>query len=303
MVALIEAHEVVKNYGKFRALDYFEMSIPKNTIHALVGPNSSGKSTVIKILSTEVRPDSGEVTIMGIPITNTREIRSMVSVVPDLSRVPDNQTPRRLLEGAGKSCRLGREEIKYRVDVLADTLDMAGDMDRRVGELSRGIKRRVSLGMALIGDASILLMDGSLAELDPTFCVKFMDALHETGDKTILLTANNMNLVDRVCDGVTIIRNGTTLMNETMTTIREKIGRPAITFKVSPLNIQKLEAVLNQQLYVNNIYCGHDSILVEVDDVINMPSVIRDAATFTEIYEARQTIASLEEFYQAFMES
>ena len=217
---MIEARNVVKNYGSIRALNNFEMSVEKNAVHAIVGPNGSGKSTVIKILSTEIKHDSGEISIDGISINNVREIRPMISVVPELQDIPENKTPSKLLEGAGKAARLPGEELKYRIDVLSELLGIQPDMDKKVGEASKGIKRRVSLGISLISDASLLLMDGSLAELDPGFSIRFMNSLKASRDKTIVLTANNMNFIDRVCDSVTIIKDGSTLMNESMLSIQ-----------------------------------------------------------------------------------
>jgi ABC-2 type transport system ATP-binding protein len=299
---MIEARNVIKNYGSIRALNNFEMSVEKYAVHAIVGPNGSGKSTVIKILSTEARADSGEISIDGISINNVREIRPMISVVPELQAVPENKTPRKLLEGAGKAARLPVEELKYRIDILSELLGILPDLDKKVGDTSKGIKRRVSLGIALIGDASILLMDGSLAELDPGFSIRFMNALKSSRDKTIVLTANNMNFIDRVCDSVTIIKDGATLMNESMLSIREKIGRPGIMLRVSPINIQKVESVLRHQIYANRIQVGEDYILVEVDDYLHIPNIIRQASAFTEVYEARQTMTSLEDLYHAFIE-
>ncbi len=299
---MIEARGVVKNYGATRALNNFEMSVEKNAVHAIVGPNGSGKSTIIKILSLAIKPDSGEISIDGISINNIREVRPMVSVVPDLQAVPDNKTPRKLLEGAGRASRLSREEARYRTDVLAELLGIQPYLDKRVGEASRGIKRRVSLGISLVNDASLLLMDGSLAELDPGFSIRFMNALKSSRDKTIVLTANNMSFIDKACDSVTIIKDGSTLMNERMSSIREKIGRPGIMLRVSPINIQKIESVLRHQIYANRIQVGEDCILVEVDDYLHIPGIIRQASAFTEVYEARQTMASLEDLYHAFIE-
>jgi ABC-2 type transport system ATP-binding protein len=300
---MIEAHNVIKNYGNISALVNFELSAETNSIHAIIGPNGSGKSTVIKILSTEIRPDSGDISINGVPIANTKEIRSMVSVVPDLSRLPDNKSPRKLLWEAGKSSRLSREEIQYRIDVLAGTLEFVGDIDRRMGEMSKGMKRRVSIGMALICDSQVLLMDGSLAELDPGFGNKFMEMIKESHDKTVIVTANNMNFIDKVCDSVTIIRNGATMVNESMTSIRSKIGRPGVLLKISPMNVQRVAALLRQQLFANRIATGEDSIMVEVDDILHIPAVIRMTSNYTEVYEAKQTMTSLEDMYHAFIES
>jgi ABC-2 type transport system ATP-binding protein len=299
---MIEARNVVKSYGTIKALDNFEMTVEKNAVHAIVGPNGSGKSTAIKILSTEVRPDSGDVTIEGISVANVKEVRPMISVVPDLHEIPDKKSPRAILEGAGKASRLPREEVKYRIDVLAEILDIGPFMDKRVGETSKGIKRRVSLGIALINDASVVLMDGSLAELDPGFSVRFMNSLKETRDRTVVLTANNMSFINEVCDSITILRDGSTLMNENMSAIREKIGRPGIILRVSPINIQKVESILRQQIYANRIEAGEDYILVEVDDYLHIPNIIRQASAFTEVYEAKQTMTSLDDLYHAFIE-
>jgi ABC-2 type transport system ATP-binding protein len=299
---MIEARSVVKSYGSIRALNNFEMSVEKNAVHAIVGPNGSGKSTVIRILSTIIRPDSGEVSIDGISINNVKEVRPMVSVVPELQAIPENKTPRKLIEGAGKAARLPREELKYRIDILSELLGIVPEMDKRVGETSKGIKRRVSLGIALINDANVLLMDGSLAELDPGFSVYFMNALKSSRDKTVVLTANNMNFIDKVCDSVTILKDGSTLINESMSSIREKMGRPGVMLRVSPINIQKVESILKHHIYANRIQVGEDYLLVEVDDYLHIPNIIRQASAFTEVYEARQTMTSLEDLYHAFIE-
>ncbi|WP_230742100.1 ABC transporter ATP-binding protein [Methanooceanicella nereidis] len=299
----MEAHGLVKYFGSVKALDNFEMSVRKNTVHGLVGPNGSGKSTIIRILSADLKPDSGDVTILGVPVSSVREIRSMVSLVPELSAIPDRQSPKKIFEKAGRSARLHREEIQYRISVLSEILELDSLLDRNAGELSLGMRRRLCLGLSLIKDSSVLLMDGSLAELDPGFCVKFMEVIREQNDKTVVLTANNMSVIDRVCDGVTIIRDGTTLLNESVMSIRHKIGKPAVTIKVSPINRAKLEAALRQQMYVNNLYTGEDSIIVEVDDIIHIPVVIRHAAAHTEIYEARQTMTGIEDLYHTFIGS
>ncbi|WP_424356647.1 ATP-binding cassette domain-containing protein [Methanocella sp. MCL-LM] len=299
---MIEAHGVVKSYGKLRALNGFELSARKNTVHALVGPNGSGKSTVIKILAGEVKPDSGIVTVNGIPVSNTREVQRQVSQIPDICSIPDSQTPRKMLWKHGKVSRIHKEEITYRVDVLSEMLGLTSVLDTRIGELSRGMKRRITLGMGLITDASIILMDGSLAELDPLFCMKFVNDLRAAGDKTILITANNMDLLDKICDGVTIIKDGATLMNESMTSVREKIGRPAITLRTSQMNLPRLVQSINKQLFINRTYVGSDYVTVEVDDIIHIPMVIRQASAMTEVYEARQSMTSLEDLYRSFFE-
>ncbi len=224
----------------------------------------------------------------------------MVSQVPDICRVPDNLTPSALLWKHGKALRLAKEEIGYRIDVLSGMLGLEPSMETKIGELSRGMKRRVSIGMALITDASVILMDGSLSELDPIFCAELINRLRSTEDKTILLTSNNMDMLDRICDGVTIIKEGATLLNESMTSVREKIGRPAVTLRVSPLNQARLVQTLNQLLFVNQIYAGEGLVTVEVDEIMHIPGVIRHASSLTEIYEARQTMTSLEDLYRSF---
>ncbi|MDI6895858.1 ATP-binding cassette domain-containing protein [Methanocella conradii] len=299
---MIEARNVIKRYGSVKALDGFEMSVEKNTVHAIIGPNGSGKTTAIRILSTAIRPDSGEVSIDGISISNVREIRAMISVVPELQAIPDNKPPRKLLEGAGKAAGLSREEVKYRIDVLAELMGIQQYLDKKVVEASRGIKRRVALSIALINDASVILMDGSLAELDPGFSEYFLNFLKESRDKTVVLTTNNISLIEKACDSVTIIKEGATLMNESMSSIRGNIGRPGVMLRVSPINIPKVESVLKNQIYANRIQVGEDYLLIEVDDYLHIPAIIRQASAFADVYEARQTLISLEDIYNAFIE-
>jgi ABC-2 type transport system ATP-binding protein len=298
---MIEARNVVKRYGSIKALDGFEMSVEKNAVHAIIGPNGSGKTTAMRILSTMIRPDSGEVSIDGISISNIREIRAMISVVPEVQAIPDNKLPRKILEGAGKAARLSREEIKYRIDVLAELMGIQQYLDKKVGEASGGIKRRVALSVALIRDAGVLLMDGSLAELDPGFSAYFLSFLRESRDKTVVLTTNDIGLVEKACDSVTIIKDGATLMNESMSSIRGKIGRPGVMLSVNSISVPKVESVLRNQIYANRIQAGEGCLLVEVDSYLHIPSIIREASAFADVYEARQTLTSLEDIYNAFV--
>jgi ABC-2 type transport system ATP-binding protein len=299
---MIEAHEVVKSIGGTKVLDNFEISVRKGTLHALVGPNGSGKSTVMKILSTDMKADSGSITINDVPIERKKEIRSMIKSVQDFRSLSGFYSPRHYLAGAGSDSKLPKEEIKYRVEVLAETLELTRSLDKKVGNLSDGMKRRVTLGMALIGDSSVLLMDGSLSDLDPIFCMKFMCTLRELDDKTVLLTTNNIRMVDRVCDGMTIISGGTTLLDESMTSIREKIGRPSVTFRVSPLEVQKLAGFLRQYIFANAVYVKDDEVTIEVDNTMRIPRIIRDVANIVDLFEVRQTMTDLDDLYNSFVE-
>lgn len=208
---MLEINELKKSFGKKTVLDRLSISL-KPGVWALFGPNGSGKSTLLRILWGEMRADSGQVLWEARAIQPaSREWKACISVVPDDDALIEGLSPKENLRLWGILNNLPRAEIDERTDVLLKLLKLeqaAGARD--VGELSRGNRKRLSIAMALLRDASLYLMDEPFASLDAEsigILISLMKTLGQKG-KTVIYSSHLPETIKPCADGFVSLADG-----------------------------------------------------------------------------------------------
>ncbi len=148
----IVARDLVKHFAQdIKAVDGIDLSIPEGKIFGFLGPNGSGKTTTVRILTTLLRPTSGYAEVGGLDVTRQAgQVRQRVGVALQEAGLDDNQTGRELLELQGRLYRLPGQEARQRAVELLDVVDLADAADRRVKTYSGGMRRRLDLAAALM---------------------------------------------------------------------------------------------------------------------------------------------------------
>lgn len=206
MDSIIDVRNLVKTFGAFRALDGFGLSVGEGTIHGFLGPNGSGKSTTIRILIGVLHATSGSVRVLGEDPRKNPAILKRVGYVPgDVSFWP-NLTGREVFR-ALESLR-GKKVDRDRESELITRFNL--DPDKRTREYSTGNRRKVSLVAALSTGAELLILDEPTAGLDPLMEEVFVEELRKERDRgaTVLLSSHIMSEVEKLCDAVTVIKDG-----------------------------------------------------------------------------------------------
>ena len=203
---VIEVVNLTKEFGTFRALDEFTMSVERGTIHGFLGPNGSGKSTTIRILLGVLHPTSGTARVLGEDPRRRPGILKQVGYIPGDVALWPTLTGREVFR-ALESLR-GQPVDREREAELIEAFKL--DPDKKTRDYSTGNRRKVSLVAALSTGADVFILDEPTAGLDPLMEQVFVRELTRERDRgaTVLLSSHIMSEVEKLCDHVTIIRDG-----------------------------------------------------------------------------------------------
>lgn len=193
----------------------------------VLGPNGSGKSTTIKMILGLLRPTSGSVRLFGRQPSD-RKARARVGYLPELSHLHPFLTPRETLLYACGLFGLPRREAAARAETLLRKVGLGGAAaDRRVGEFSKGMARRVGLARALVGDPELVVLDEPTSGLDPVGRREVKDLVKALGGegRTVLLSSHLLSEVQDVCTRVAVLVRGRVRAEGALPALLEKPGR------------------------------------------------------------------------------
>lgn len=201
----IKIEHLNKAYGKRQVLKDISLRIPAG-IYGLLGKNGTGKSTLLRILSTLSEPDSGSVQINGIDISQKKEIRRIIGYLPQEFSVYPNMSVRMALDYLGILSELPSRE---RIGSLLKLVNLEQEKDTRFKNLSGGMKRRFGIAQALLNHPKVLLVDEPTAGLDPEERLRFYNLLAElAGDRIILISTHIAADLQAVCANAAVLFDG-----------------------------------------------------------------------------------------------
>jgi len=216
---------MTKDYGDVRAVDNLTLSISEAEVFGLLGPNGSGKTTTINCITGILKPSSGTIRVGGFEVrTQGREARQIMGVSPQETAVYQYLTGKENVEFFGKLYSVSKAVLGPRVDYVLEKVGLTEESGRRVSKYSGGMKRRVSIAMALVTDPKIVLLDEPTVGMDPQARRSIWDFILELRDKgkTIVLTTHYMEEADELCDEVGIIDHGKLIALGSPTDLKEK---------------------------------------------------------------------------------
>jgi ABC-2 type transport system ATP-binding protein len=209
--ASIKAEQVSKNFGKVRALDGLNFTVDPGTIFALLGPNGSGKTTIVRILTTLLRPDSGNAYVGNYDVTKEgHSVRSIIGLAGQYPAVDENLTGEENLEMIGQLYHLGRQKARTRSGELLEIFELTDAANRRVKTYSGGMRRRLDLAATLVANPPILFLDEPTTGLDPRSRLGLWEVISQQvkNCNTVFLTTQYLEEADRLANKIAIMDNG-----------------------------------------------------------------------------------------------
>jgi len=247
---IIDVEGLVKHYGQVKAVDGVSFGVEEGEIFGLLGPNGAGKTTLMEILCGLRRFDEGKVTIQGFDlIKNSYKVRSLIGFCPQETLLYDLLSVRENLSFSASLYSLSRKKFKERVEFSAKVLGVGEFLDRKVQQLSGGMKRRANLAASIIHDPPIVILDEPTVGFDPTIKREFWELIKnlKSDGKTVLLSTHDMYEADEICDKVAIMERGKIAALDKPRTLKETIGgEPAIHVRVKDLQAKKALAILKE---------------------------------------------------------
>lgn len=218
-MSVIEISHLTKYYGKARGIADVSFSVEEGEIFGFIGPNGAGKSTTIRTLLALIRPTSGSAKIFGMDcIKDAPRIAKEIGYLPSEVFYYDNM---RVIDLLKYSASFYKKDCTKRIHELAEILDL--DLTRRVEDLSLGNKKKAGIVQGLIHEPKLIILDEPTSGLDPLMQQKFFELLREENKKgaTILFSSHILSEVQKLCDRVAIIKEGSIIKLESMSALTE----------------------------------------------------------------------------------
>jgi ABC-2 type transport system ATP-binding protein len=217
---VIQAGALGKRFGRVLALDGLSLDVRAGEVLGFLGPNGAGKTTTLRLLMGYLRPTAGSARVFGLDSwRDSVAIHARTGYLPGDVRLWSRLSARQI---AGHLARLRGLDHDQRIADLAKRLDV--DLDRPVGELSKGNRQKAGVLLALLGDPELLLLDEPTSGLDPLVQAEFHAILRERVEAgaAVMLSSHVLSEVERIADRVAIIRSGRLLMLESLAGLRQK---------------------------------------------------------------------------------
>ncbi len=237
---ILEVQNLVKRYGRFVAVRGLSLSVERGCIFGLVGPNGAGKTTTMRIISTLLPADSGDVRIDGVSVREQPlKARNRMGYVPDFFGVYDKLKVDEYLDFYGNAHRVAADKRKEAIPALLELVNLSDRRLSYVNELSRGMQQRLCLARALIHDPDLLIMDEPASGMDPRARAEMKGILRALRDmgKTVVISSHILPEMAELCDAVAIMDRGAVALSGTM---EQVLGRSKGT---SAVDVQLLGGV------------------------------------------------------------
>ena len=222
----IKTEKLVKRYKSITAVDGVSLDIEQGELYGLLGVNGAGKSTMIKMLSCLTSPDEGEVFVGSYSTTKQPEqVKRIIGVSPQQTAVAPNLSVKENLELMCGIHGFSKEKTKEKIEQLCAQCSLDSVLGRKVGKLSGGWQRRVSIAMALIGEPSVLFLDEPTLGLDVLARHELWDIIRSLkGRVTMVLTTHYMEEASSLCDRIGIMKDGRLLAEGTTEELKARAG-------------------------------------------------------------------------------
>lgn len=223
-----------KSYGAVKAVDGLTLTVAQGLFFGFLGPNGAGKTTTVKMLTGLAQPDSGTVEVLGMRLPErSLEIRRQIGIVPDDSLLFDYLTGPEYLEFVARLYETPKTVAKTRTAELLELFELSDHRRKLIGEYSKGMRKRVAMAAALIHRPRLFLMDEPFEGVDAVGARLMKDILlgQVRHGATVFLTSHVLDVVERICDEIAIVKEGKIVAQGTVVQLREQATEGAATLE------------------------------------------------------------------------
>jgi len=230
MTIAIEVDSLQKTFkGKreVRALDGVSFAVQEGTVFGLLGPNGSGKTTAVRVLTTILRPDQGSAKVLGNDVVKKAAlVRTLIGLAGQYAAVDENLTGRENLQMVGKLNHLPNSFVATRAVDLLDQFNLSDAGDRPLKTYSGGMRRRLDLAAALVARPTVLFLDEPTTGLDPQSRNDLWEVIEQLvdGGTTVLLTTQYLEEADRLASTLAVIDHGKVIAEGTPESMKADLG-------------------------------------------------------------------------------
>ncbi|WP_235856285.1 ABC transporter ATP-binding protein [Methanolobus halotolerans] len=293
---IIEVNGLRKEYGDFVAVENLSFFIGRGEIFGIVGPNGAGKTTTLKMLGGLIRPSKGSITMKGLEMSRDPvRIKSFLGFLPEESPLYEGMSVDDYLMFFAELYDIDKSVARKRISDLLFDLSLNAD-GKKIGDLSKGMKRKVAIARSLINDPDVLIYDEPASGLDPMtsrYITDYVRSLKKAG-KTIVFTAHNLYQVESLCDNILIMKDGREVIQGTADLIREEYGKIQYRLEFRVDSTEEYDLADIKQL--------NGGYVIVTDDINVVNNTTKWVASRGgDIVEMRTIVPSLEDIFLSIM--
>ena len=229
---MIEINGIYKRFGKLKDLEDLDLELKSTGVFAIIGPNASGKPTLIKAILGIVIPDAGEIKINQRSVLNEFKYRNQLTYLPQIANFPPNLTVGELISLVKEL----RQEVSYE-DKLISIFNINEHINKKIGNLSGGTIQKVNLILTFMFDSDLIILDEPTNGLDPISMIHLEKIISEEKKKgkTILITTHVMRIVERFSDEIIFLLEGKVFFKGKLSALRKKTDEKDLEFAIAKL--------------------------------------------------------------------
>lgn len=223
MEPIIQASNISHHYGRQPSVTELSLSLQHGEVMALLGTNGAGKTTTLRLLTGELAPDTGSITINNVDLNlQPLKAKQQLGYLPDSAPLYEDLSVDEYLTYCARIHGLSRTNARMRLQKVKQFCELQAVGQRLIKRLSKGYQQRIGIAQAIIHEPKAIILDEPTNGLDPTQIQEMRDLmLHLRNDAAILLSTHQLNEVEQVCDRVLMLKQGRTVFCENIDTLQQ----------------------------------------------------------------------------------
>lgn len=297
-MSFLEARSVVKKYASQLALDHVNVSVPANSIYGLLGPNGAGKTTLIRIINQITGPDEGQILFDGQPLKSSDVER--IGYLPEerglYKKMKVGEQALYLAQLKGLSRNEALKKLKY----WFEKFEIQAWWDKKVEELSKGMQQKVQFIVTILHKPSLLIFDEPFSGFDPINANLLKEEILNLKKEgaTIIFSTHNMGSVEELCDHITLINNGKSILEGAVNDVRQRYRQNHVRLDFEG-DANQLKAVMSEQHEVIEIspLNGYQTALIKMSQGSGVNQLLALAIKHCEVHGCQEILPSMNDVF------
>lgn len=231
---ILKISKLSKSFSEHLVIDKLSFTVPENSIYGFLGQNGAGKTTTMKMILGLLVPTSGEIFVCGEKVKyGETKTNKYIGFLPDVPEFYSYMKPMEYLLLCGEITGIDKKQAKEKAQELLSLVGL-DKANKRIGGFSRGMKQRLGIAQALLNEPKLLICDEPTSALDPVGRKEILDILLSVKNKTtIVFSTHILSDVERICDHVAVLHNGSLVLNGALSELKQKHRQDTISIEFS----------------------------------------------------------------------
>jgi len=296
--AAIEIRGVSKTFGRFKAVDHLDLTVPEGSLCGFLGPNGAGKTTTIRMIMAIIFPDDGVISVLGHP--SAVESKDRIGYLPEERGVYRKMKALDFLTYIGKLKGIDGHVARQRASEWLDRVELGEVKKKKLEEMSKGMQQKVQVAATLIHNPDLIILDEPFSGLDPVNARLLKDLildLNRNQKKTIIFSTHVLHQAEQMCDRIFMINRGRKVLDATIDEIRRQFDPRTLLVRLG-----SSDADLTRYAGVRQIEALNGEFEVHLNETADPRAIMREMAEIEDVRKVELRQPTLDDVFISLVE-